>query len=147
MDTKDKEKFLKLIAAGHDVATASAELNLDISLTNDPELREDIQKAHALAAGRLRAKLMQAALDSDDVRTLSSLLDRLEVMAGTETHITKINRVILDGQCKFCGHSSGMKPNPGNMELARRLAFVISSGANSAEETPSTQHDIKGEIS
>ena len=84
MNPEQKVEFLKLVGAGHSPETAALEIGLDISLVEGQGLNEDIRQACLLTAGRLRAKPMQVALDSDDVRVLSSLLDRLEAVAGTE---------------------------------------------------------------
>ncbi len=138
MNDADQAEFLKLVRNGHDPEAAVVALDLDMSVLNDPELKPGIQEALRIGTARLRSKIMQLALDSNDVRALTQLLDRREALEVDG--IARIERVILGGKCKACGHRSGLPlDNVGNKELARRLAFVIAQGADLSESSPSTK--------
>ncbi len=122
MNTEEKKKFLDLVSSGHDTSTASHELGIEIP--DNPEFQQEIKEAYSLAAGRLRARLMQAALLSSDVKSLTDLLNRLEVLAGASNQITGVARIIIAGRCSHCGHTTGAE-NIGKQEFERRVATVL----------------------
>jgi hypothetical protein len=104
----NKEKLLKLIAAGHDCEAAAHALGIDAAALSDPDLKKSIQEAHRVATARLKSKIMQLALDSDDARSLLQLLERREAMA-VDDKVTGIERVIVDAICAHCGRPTGPK--------------------------------------
>ncbi len=121
MTAETKAKLLAMIERGYEPRGAASALDLDVTVVTaaGPKFRKAIAAAMAVGNDRLKAKILELALDGGDVRALQTMLERREALTVDETSpgaITRIERVIIDGRCNHCGKPSGLKPkgNGGN---------------------------------
>ena len=132
----DREKLLDKLRAGHDLEAARASLELSegqIEAGGD-KLRVEIGTAFRVGTARLRGQVMEKALNDDNAAVLLKLLEqRTALQEGEHGGITKVERVIFNGQCHHCGRLQTISDDPGPKELARKLAFVIANGSQSTE--------------
>jgi hypothetical protein len=76
LSRETKAKLLAKVRAGHDVESACAELSLKPEqVRRDAVLMEEIGEAFKTGTARLRARLLDGALKTNDLRVLSSLLE------------------------------------------------------------------------
>ena len=108
MEAALREKIIKLVSSGHDSEAVLDNLGISAEALDDPELRAAIKEAHRIATARLRSKIMQLALDSDDSRSLLQLLERREAMV-TDEPVTVVRMIVVDSPCPHCGKFPGTK--------------------------------------
>lgn len=78
-----RDKLLGKIRGGHDLESACAALNLSPKTVRaDEKLAGEIAEAFRTGTAKLRARVLQGALDNNDLRVLSQLLERREQEQG-----------------------------------------------------------------
>ena len=108
LNKKDRENLLFKLRAGHDLESSGASLGLSgaqIDLARD-SFGDEIAKAFKTGTGKLKAKIMQNALDEDNSAVLLKLLEQREKQAESSADpITKVERVIVNmSSCPHCDH-------------------------------------------
>ncbi|MCX2721971.1 hypothetical protein [Roseibium salinum] len=79
--TEDQQKeLLSLIRAGHDVESAAAKLSLSMAQIRaaGSEFDQQIKETFRGATAKLRSRVLEMALDSDDAKLLAALLEKRE---------------------------------------------------------------------
>lgn len=111
MSTKE-ENLLTFIRAGHEIAVAARMAGIEAAeLAANDDLRAKAIAEFAKLSGRLRERLMLSALQSDDVKVISSLLEKRE--ASFERETAKVEpRQLARGFLAVCS-SLGLRLMPG----------------------------------
>ena len=115
LNKKDRENLLFKLKDGHDLESAGASLGLSgaqIDLARD-SFGEALAKAFKTGTGKLKAKIMQNALDEDNSAVLLKLLEQREKQAESSADpITKVERVIVPMyECPHCKQLLGTTPS------------------------------------
>jgi hypothetical protein len=86
MTPKNREDFLQAIRAGNgtEIAASMAGVSLD-EVKADESLMDEAMRIMCLFNARLRERLLGKALESDDVKLLSSLLEQREAEISKQT--------------------------------------------------------------
>ena len=111
----DRENLLTKLCDGHDLESAGAALELteaQIGLARG-KYGTEIAIAFKTGTGKLRAKIMQNALDDDDPAILLKLLEQREKQTESSADpITLVERVIINMfSCPHCDHLLGREPS------------------------------------
>ena len=108
MDSGQRRELLKLIRSGLDVEAGAAKLGISMAEVRKggAKLQRAINDSFALASARLRAKLLEGALDGNDMKLLSNILERREaaqVAAAAAAGIRAIRVEMVEAKCPHCG--------------------------------------------
>ena len=108
LNKNDRENLLVKLKDGHDLESAGASLGLSgaqIDLARD-SFGDEIATAFKTGTGKLKAKIMQNALDEDNSAVLLKLLEQREKQAESSADpITLVERVIVNmPSCPHCDH-------------------------------------------
>lgn len=119
--TKDlRQKLLGKLRNGHDIASASASLDVTEAQVKaaGAKLQTEVAAAFKVGTGKLRARLLELSLSNEDASALSRLLDRREQSeqaTASNNPITRIERVVITAECEKCGHRPSLtsrEPRP-----------------------------------
>ena len=108
LNKNDRENLLVKLKDGHDLESAGASLGLSgaqIDLARD-SFGDEIATAFKTGTGKLKAKIMQNALDEDNSAVLLKLLEQREKQTESSADpITLVERVIVNmSSCPHCDH-------------------------------------------
>ena len=111
----DRENLLTKLCDGHDLESAGAALELteaQIGLARG-KYGTEIAIAFKTGTGKLRAKIMQNALDDDDPAILLKLLEQREKQTESSADpITLVERIIVPmSECPHCKQLLGTTPS------------------------------------
>ena len=110
------EKLLSLLRKGHDLEAACVSLKLTDAQVEGArdKYAAEIATAFKVGTAKLRARIMESALSSDNATILFRLLEAREAsQAADENPITEIRRIVVAGRCEHCGHQPVSRPEPG----------------------------------
>jgi hypothetical protein len=111
---EDKAKLLKLIEACHTPEAACSALGLPLSdvAKPGPRLAAAIQAAESVGLARLKSKVMDLALEGNNVQALERELERREAKTLGTKGIERIERIVIF-KCERCGHEPNVMPKGG----------------------------------
>ena len=123
MNATDKAKLLALVSSGHDPESAAIAVGADLSLVNKPkpQLKKALAAALRVARARLRGKIMELALEGNNVQALERQLERLEAKTDTGG-LQRIERVIISAKCEACGHRPSLAPSGNGKKQPAKLS-------------------------
>ncbi len=100
-----RDKLLSRLRAGHDLEAAAGDAGLSVEQIEFLQIKHDGEIAQAFRTGtaRLRSKIMDSALASDDSAVLLKMLEHREAVQTVDNEITQIDRVITHAVCPHCG--------------------------------------------
>ena len=95
MDRARRAELLKLVRVGHDTEAAAAKLDISMAEVRKggEKLRRELDDAFATASARLRAKLLEGALDGNDLKLLSGILEQRKIAQQAATAENGINKI------------------------------------------------------
>ena len=113
--TRDQRKaLLKLVGRGLDIESGAAQLNLPMAAirASGKVYGKQLEAAFASGSALLRARVIEQAVVSDDVKTISAVLEQRELTQAAGQGITRIERVVIEGgyRCSHCGKPPGLSP-------------------------------------
>lgn len=114
LSKKDKESLLTKLRDGHDLESAGAALGLTEGQIGVAQGKHgpEMVKAFKTGTARLRARIMEAALDDNNTATLLRLLEQREKQSEQADPITLVERIIVSATCQHCGKYTGDVGNP-----------------------------------
>lgn len=103
--TKAKQsELITAIKSGLSIAESLALTDIDPATYADhPEVKEATEKAHKQVTSRIRQNVLAAAVDSNDIKVLSALLDQRDHELKKETQPVdrrQLARALLEGMTK-----------------------------------------------
>ena len=104
------DALLSKLRSGHDLEAAASALGLSgeqLSVIRAEHVAE-IKSAFLTGSGRLRSKIMDAALADDNAGVLLKLLEYRDLQFQEKESIGIIERIIIDApaECQYCGRST-----------------------------------------
>ncbi len=111
LPTTQYDELLGKIRDGHDPESACTALGItrDQIAAGSDELKDEISEAFRAGTARLRGKIMEGALSSDNVGVLMKLLEQRQAIQESQ-----VDRVADDTMTR--------------MEMARRILFMLAEG-------------------
>jgi len=116
--TKDlRQKLLSKLKNGHDLQAGMASLSISEQQieSGGKTLQADIKSAYTTGTSRLRARLLELSLSSEDANSLARLIDKREEQSASSgaRQISRIERVIIF-KCERCGYEPDAVAKPVN---------------------------------
>ena len=105
--THDQRKaLLELVSLGLDIEAGAAQLGLPMHAVHKSgkAFAKQLDAAFAVGSARLRARVLETALEDGDGKAISAVLDARELSAARDTSVRRIEPVIIDSPCQKCGH-------------------------------------------
>jgi hypothetical protein len=117
LPTAQHDELLGKIRDGHDPESACAALGItrDQIAAGGDELKDEISEAFRAGTARLRGKIMEGALSSDNVGILMKLLEQRQATQEAQMAPEAADRMT-------------------RMEMARRILFMLAEGMHDDEE-------------